>query len=104
MISLEDPVVRRRAAEAVERIGWNALTLEELGRALGVSRVTLYRQGIAKHDVLEALRDYLSEVIPRSPLAGADAVGRRAGASRARARRAVRRQRTPPRTAAGAPR
>lgn len=61
MISLEDPVVRRRAAEAVERIGWNALTLEELGRALGVSRVTLYRQGIAKHDVLEALRDYLSE-------------------------------------------
>ena len=61
MISLEDPVVRRRAAEAVERIGWNALTLEELGRALGVSRVTLYRQGIAKQDVLEALRDHLSE-------------------------------------------
>jgi AcrR family transcriptional regulator len=60
-ISLEDPSVRRRAAEVVEREGWNALTLEELGRALGVSRVTLYRQGIAKRDILAALRDHLAE-------------------------------------------
>ncbi|MGH2850904.1 MAG: TetR/AcrR family transcriptional regulator, partial [Solirubrobacteraceae bacterium] len=61
VISLEDPAVRRRAAEAVERIGWSDLTLDELGRALGVSRVTLYRQGIAKRDVLAALRDYLAD-------------------------------------------
>ena len=60
MISLEDPVVRRRAAEAVERSGWTELTLDELGRALGVSRVTLYRQGIAKADILAALRDHLA--------------------------------------------
>jgi AcrR family transcriptional regulator len=60
-LSLEDPALRRRAAEAVERVGWPALTLEDLARALGVSRVTLHRQGIGKPEIRAALRDYIAE-------------------------------------------
>ncbi len=59
-VSLADPLVRQRAAEAVERVGWQAVTLEQLARALGVSRVTLHRQGIGKAEVLEALRDHIA--------------------------------------------
>jgi AcrR family transcriptional regulator len=60
-LSLEDPVVRRHAAEAVERRGWRALTLEQLASALGVSRVTLHRQGIGKQEILAALTEYIAD-------------------------------------------
>lgn len=50
-----------RARTVVEAQGWDALTMDALATALGVSRMTLHRRGVGRDDVLGALADLLEE-------------------------------------------
>lgn len=47
--------------EALRDREWNEVTIEELARAAGLSRMTLYRRGIDKRAVLDQLRSLLEE-------------------------------------------
>ena len=50
-----DDAVLRAAADVVAQHGWHELTLERVATAAGVSRVTLYRRGVTKQVLGEAL-------------------------------------------------
>lgn len=47
--------VLRAAAEVLAEHGWHELTLERVASAVGLSRVTLYRRGVSKENLVAAL-------------------------------------------------
>lgn len=50
-----DPRVLRAAERVLRRDGWDALSIERVSEEAGISRVTLWRQGLTRERVLEAL-------------------------------------------------
>lgn len=52
---LLDDVVLRAAAQVIAEHGWHDFTLERVAQAAGVSRVTLYRRGTTREQLLDAL-------------------------------------------------
>lgn len=52
---LLDDAVLRAAAEVIAAHGWHELTLERVAAAAGISRVTLYRRGVTKGVLVDAL-------------------------------------------------
>lgn len=52
---LLDDAVLRAAAQVIAEHGWHDFTLERVAEAAGTSRVTLYRRGITKDLLVEAL-------------------------------------------------
>lgn len=44
-------------AKAIERYGWARVTVERIAELAGVSRVTLHRRGVTKHQLLGSLAD-----------------------------------------------
>ncbi len=66
------------ARAVIEEHGWDALTMDALATALGVSRMTLHRRGIGRDDVLGALADLLEDDYRRAlwPALTAEGSGR----------------------------
>ncbi|ADB49994.1 regulatory protein TetR [Conexibacter woesei DSM 14684] len=58
---LTDGEALRRARDAIEEHGWEAVTMEQLAAALGVSRMTLHRRGVRREHVLRALGALLQD-------------------------------------------
>jgi AcrR family transcriptional regulator len=52
---LLDDAVLRAAAQVMAEHGWHDFTLERVAEAAGMSRVTLYRRGISKDVLVDAL-------------------------------------------------
>lgn len=52
---LLDDAVLRAAARVIAEHGWHDFTLERVAQAAGVSRVTLYRRGTTREQLLDAL-------------------------------------------------
>jgi len=52
---LLDDAVLRAAAQVITAHGWHDFTLERVAQAAGVSRVTLYRRGITRDVLVDAL-------------------------------------------------
>jgi AcrR family transcriptional regulator len=52
---LDDPQVLRGARRAVERYGWQDVTLDRIAAEAGLSRMTLHRRGVSRAAVLDAL-------------------------------------------------
>ncbi len=52
---LVDDAVLRAAAQVMTAHGWHEFTLERVAQAAGVSRVTLYRRGITRDSLVDAL-------------------------------------------------
>lgn len=50
-----DDGVLRAAAEVIAAHGWHELTLERVAAAAGISRVTLYRRGVTRDVLIDAL-------------------------------------------------
>lgn len=49
--------ILRAAAEVLAEHGWQELTLERVAHTAGLSRVTLYRRGVTKENLVAALAD-----------------------------------------------
>lgn len=56
----EDPLLAA-LREVLREHGWAGTTMERIARAAGVSRVTLHRQGVSKHALLQALVEQATE-------------------------------------------
>lgn len=56
-----DPRVLRSAERVLRRDGWDALSIERVAEEAGLSRVTLWRQGLTRERVLEGLLRELAE-------------------------------------------
>ncbi|MEJ7833422.1 MAG: helix-turn-helix domain-containing protein [Nocardioides sp.] len=54
-VPLLDDEVLHAAAEVIASYGWHDFTLDRVAQAAGVSRVTLYRRGITKEVLVDAL-------------------------------------------------
>jgi AcrR family transcriptional regulator len=54
-----DPRVLDGARRAVERHGWEGLTLQRLAEEAGLSRMTLHRRGVSRDALLAALAEQL---------------------------------------------
>jgi AcrR family transcriptional regulator len=52
---LLDDAVLRAAAQVISAHGWHDFTLERVAHAAGVSRVTLYRRGVTRDVLVDAL-------------------------------------------------
>ncbi|OZM76547.1 TetR/AcrR family transcriptional regulator [Pseudonocardia sp. MH-G8] len=52
---LLDDAVLRAAAQVIAAHGWHDFTLERVAQAAGVSRVTLYRRGVTREVLVDAL-------------------------------------------------
>jgi AcrR family transcriptional regulator len=52
---LHDDVVLRAAAQVIAEHGWHDFTLERVAQAAGMSRVTLYRRGTTREQLVDAL-------------------------------------------------
>jgi len=54
-VPLLDDAVLRAAAHVITAHGWHDFTLERVAQAAGLSRVTLYRRGVTKDVLVDAL-------------------------------------------------
>jgi AcrR family transcriptional regulator len=52
-----DAALLEAGRRALRRHGWHGLTAERIAQEAGISRVTLHRRGIRKHDILDALSE-----------------------------------------------
>ncbi len=50
-----DEALLNAAVVALQEVGWGRLTLERVAAAAGVSRVTLWRQGVTLEQIIEGL-------------------------------------------------
>lgn len=66
------------AADALQEVGWHELTLERVAAAAGVSRVTLWRQGVTREQIVEGLLRRLTESYRSAlwPILTAEGTGR----------------------------
>lgn len=73
-----DDALLDAAVVALQTVGWDELTLEKVAGAAGVSRVTLWRQGVSREAIIEGLlarltRSYREALWPILTLPGSGA-------------------------------
>ena len=56
-----DDVLYRATAEVIGEVGWDALTLDRVAERAGKSRITLWRNGVTRENLLNGLLRQLSD-------------------------------------------